>query len=172
MKSLLILFTMSVISLAASAQKAYSISKDEQDGGLIFKGPITMADLNGEPSFRWMKSGMDAYKPEANAIAYLSKALQPYTIVAVMGTWCDDSHDLIPKLAKVLQATKFPMSQFAMWGVDRAKETGGIESRLYDVKRVPTIIVYKGNQEAGRIVESVSRSIEVDIAQILQKGAQ
>lgn len=172
MKYLFILFAFITMSISADAQKPYSISKDEETGGLIFRGPITLADLNGEPSFKWMKSGQDAYTPDVNATAYLKKALGDYTIITVMGTWCDDSQNLIPKLAKVLKATNFPMARFAMWGVDRQKQTGGIESKLYDVKRVPTIIIFKNNKEVGRIVESVNRSIEVDMAQMMQNGEQ
>jgi hypothetical protein len=171
MKSLLLAFFV-LLSCTAYAQKPYSISKDEETGGLVFKGPITLADLNGEPSFKWMKKGMDSYEPDANAVTYLAKALPPYTLIVLMGTWCDDSQNLIPKLAKVLQAAKFPTQHMAMWGVDRAKQTGGVENRTFELKKVPTIIVFKGNREVGRIVESVSRSVEVDLAQILQKEEQ
>jgi hypothetical protein len=171
MKSLFLALTL-LIACTAQAQKPYAISKDEETGGLVFKGPIALADLNGEPTFKWMKKGMDSYEPDANAITYLTKALQPYTLIVLMGTWCDDSQNLIPKLAKVLQASKFPAGHMAMWGVDRAKQTGGIEHRTFELKKVPTIIVFKGNKEIGRIVESVNRSIEIDLAQIIQKEEQ
>jgi thiol-disulfide isomerase/thioredoxin len=168
----LFLFITFFFCIAAYAQKPYSISKDEQTGGLVFKGPITLADLNTEPSFKWMKSGMDSYSPDATSITYLAKTLPDYDIVAIMGTWCDDSQYLIPKLARVLRDTKFPVAHFSLFGVDREKQTGGIESKVYDVKRVPTIVVLKGNKEVGRIVESVSRSIEAELAQIVQKAGQ
>lgn len=171
MKSLFVAFLI-MLACTAQAQKPYAISKDEETGGLVFKGPITLADLNGEPSFKWMKKGMEGYEPDANAVTYLTKALRPYTLIVLMGTWCDDSQNLIPKLAKVLQAAKFPMQQMAMWGVDRAKQTGGIENKTFELKKVPTIIVFKGNREVGRIVESVNRSVEIDLAQILQKEEQ
>jgi hypothetical protein len=171
MKSFLLLLAL-LAGLSAAAQKPYTISKDEETGSLVFKGPITLSDLNGEPSFKWMKKGMDSYAPEENAVVYLRKALPSYTIVVLMGTWCDDSQNLIPKLAKVLQVTKFPMDHLAMWGVDRAKETGGIEHRTFQLKKVPTIIVFRGNKEMGRIVESVNRSVEIDLTQILQKEEQ
>jgi thiol-disulfide isomerase/thioredoxin len=167
MKSLLILATAIIFSLSAAAQKPYSISKDDQTGSLIFKGPITLSDLQNEPSFKWMNN---SYKPDANAVASLKQALPSYSIVAVVGTWCDDSQNLLPKLAKVLQDANFPPANFTLWGVDRTKETGKEESKVYEVKKVPTIIVLKDNKEVGRIVESVSRSIEADLLQIIQKG--
>ena len=171
MKHLLIIAIAAIMSFSANAQKAYTTSKDEETGAVVFKGPITLADLAGEPTFTWLKKGEASYMPDSVAIKYLRKELPAYTIVTIMGTWCDDSQNLVPKLAKTLEAARFPMKQFVMYGVDRAKQTGGIESKLYDVKRVPTIIVYKGNVEAGRIVESVKRNVETDLAQIIHKDA-
>ena len=171
MKYLFLFVIACALSSTAGAQKAYSTSKDEETGAVIFKGPITMADLQEELSFNWMKKGEAAYQPDSTAIKYLQKELPAYTIVVLMGTWCDDSQNLIPRLSKTLTAAKFPMKQYVMYGVDRAKETGGTEGQMYNVKRVPTIIVYKGQREAGRIIESVKRNIETDLAQIIQKGS-
>jgi hypothetical protein len=171
MKYLLTLFTIACLSFTAGAQKAYTTSKDDETGATLFKGQVSLADLQEEPGFTWLKRGENAYKPDSNAIKYLRKELPAYTVVVIMGTWCDDSQNLVPKLTKTLEAARFPMKQFVMYGVDRAKQTGGMESKLYDVKKVPTIILYKGNLEAGRIVESVKRDIESDLAQIVQKGS-
>jgi thiol-disulfide isomerase/thioredoxin len=171
MKYLLTLTAIACLSLSAAAQKAYTTSKDNETGATIFKGQLTMEDLQGEPSFTWLKRGETAYKPDSNAIKFLRKELPGHTIVVIMGTWCDDSQNLLPKLSKALEAARFPNKQLVMYGVDRSKQTGGIESKIYDVKRVPTIIVFKGNLEKGRIVESVKRDIETDLVQILQKGS-
>src|SRR4051812_41557495 len=102
MKYLLIFAIASCMSLTTHAQKAYSTSKDEETGATIFKGPITMEDLRNEPSFTWLKKGDSAYLPDSTAIKYLQKELPAYTIVVLMGTWCDDSQYLIPKLNKTL----------------------------------------------------------------------
>jgi thiol-disulfide isomerase/thioredoxin len=167
MKSFLILFLASLMSFSVLAQKPYTISKDDQTGSLIFKGLITLSDLQNEPSFKWMNS---SYKPDATAVASLKQSLPSYSIIAFIGTWCDDSQSLMPKLARVLQDTNFPASNFTLWGVDRTKETAGGESKIYQVKKVPTIIILKDNKEVGRIVEAVSSSIEEDLLQIIQKG--
>ena len=171
MKYFLILSLTMLIQTSGFAQPAYTTSKDDETGAVVFKGPITMADLAKERSFKWLASGEAAYKPDTNAIKYLKKALPNYGILVFMGTWCDDSQNLIPKLAKVLEASRFPMSRYVMYGVDRAKQTGGIENRLYEIKKVPTIIVLKGQTEIGRIVENVKRNIEVDLVQIIEKSS-
>lgn len=159
------------VSVAANGQKAYTTSKDKENGSVVYKGLITFSDLSAEPTFTWLKKGKEAYKPDSNAVGYLRRILPGYTIVTVMGTWCEDSQNLIPKLAKTLDEAQVPQKQCIMYGVDRAKQTGGIEAQMYDIKRVPTIIVYKGQTEIGRIVESVKRSVETDLVQIIQKDA-
>jgi thiol-disulfide isomerase/thioredoxin len=172
MKRILVLLLALTVYTTASAQKPYTTSKDEETGAVIFKGPITTADLSSESSFSWYNRGRTAYVPDSGAIKYLRTALPNYTLVTLMGTWCDDSQNLVPRLAKVLEASRYPMNKFVMYGVDRSKQTNGIEGKLYDVKKVPTIIVFKGNKEIGRIVENVTRSVEVDMVQIIEKASQ
>src|ERR1700744_1342541 len=89
-----------MISLHTYAQSNYEVIKDKD--AVIFKGACTFEDLNKEPSFTWLQKGMNAYKPDSTKIAYLKKNLPKYRMVVFMGTWCDDSHFLIPKLEKVL----------------------------------------------------------------------
>ena len=174
MKHYLILILATMLSFTAGAQGSVSdfdVSKDKE-GATVYKGQFTFDDLRKEPSFGWFQRGAEAYKADTNAIKYLKKELPNYTIVVLMGTWCDDSQNLIPKLYKTLELTAYPMDKYAMFGVDRAKEAKYIEHKLYKVERVPTIILYKKNMEIGRIVESVKRSIEVDLVQLIQKDPE
>jgi len=168
MKFLLIIFLTSLMSFSTVAQKGYTTSIDEETGALVFKGHITLADLRAESGFKWLGRGESSYTPDLGAITFLRNELPAYSLVAVMGTWCDDSHSLIPRLAKTLAAAQFPQQQFKMIGVDRSKQIEGPEGKLYDVNRVPTIIVYKGSEEVGRITESVQKNIESDLAEIIR----
>jgi thiol-disulfide isomerase/thioredoxin len=169
MKQLLVAL-MLLFSMQATAQnKAYDISQDPKGDGLIFNGPITFADLNGEHSFAWLKSGYDGYQPDKAGLAYLAGTLGDYTMVVFLGTWCDDSHELVPKLERVLDMTHYPATALTMYGVDRDKATKGGEHKRYDITLVPTIILYRNGKEAGRITESVQKSIEADLADIIQK---
>ncbi len=168
MKFLLTILLTTLMSLTTNAQKAYTTSKDEETGSPVFKGPITFADLRAEPAFTWLKRGEASYNPDSAAIDFLRTELPAYRLVAVMGTWCDDSHNLIPRLSRVLDAARFPQQNLKMIGVDRSKQVDAPESKIYDVKRVPTIIIYKENKEVGRIVETVHKSIEQDLEKILR----
>jgi thiol-disulfide isomerase/thioredoxin len=157
---------------ATSAETAYTISKDEKDGGRIFNGVITFNDLNNEESFYWMRTGRSEYTPDDSKVATLKKLNDPqyknYKLVVFMGTWCSDSHDLIPKLEKVLDEVGFPAQRLTMYGVDRSKTTNGGQEKQYHITNVPTIILFNSDNEIGRITESVQKSVEADLAAFLQ----
>lgn len=163
----LFLLAFLLLSLNGTAQKNYSVSKDSTTGQAIFRGRITLDDLAQEPSFHWLAKGEKEYRPDSTIMAFLKTELPKYSLVVFMGTWCDDSHYLIPKLAKILKLTDFPMEKLVLYGVDRAKKTGGIEPEMLKVSLVPTFILFQGHLELGRVVESVSRSLEADLARII-----
>jgi thiol-disulfide isomerase/thioredoxin len=166
MKTLLLSCSLFLFA-SANAQKMYTVSKDSLTGQTIFKGRISLEDLKSESSFRWYAKAEKSYNPDSTAVGYLSTELPDFTIIAFMGTWCDDSQDLIPKLAKVLTRAGFPEDKLVLYGVDRAKKTNGIESEMFQISRVPTIILFKANHEAGRVVESVNKNLESDLARII-----
>jgi len=161
--SLLMLATMNVM-----AQSDYDRSIDKENGSVVFKGQISFEDLLKEPSFSWMGKGAEDYMPDKETIAYLEKELSDYEVIVFLGTWCEDSHRLIPRLYKTLQAANYPMRRYSLYGVDRAKAAKYVENKLYKIEWVPTIILFKKNNEVGRIVESAKKSIEEDIADIIK----
>jgi hypothetical protein len=59
-----------------------------------------------------------------------------------------------------------------MYGVNRDKEALNTESKLYNITRVPTIIVMHQYREVGRITESVTSTIEEDILSIIAPDFQ
>jgi hypothetical protein len=166
MKNLL-LIVLVMTGMQAFAQSDFDISRDKENDQVVFKGKISFEDLEKESSFSWLKKGED-YKPDSNAVKFLKKNLLNYELVVLMGTWCDDSHEMIPKLYKTLLLTEYPMVRFNMYGVDRAKEAKYIEHKLYRVDKVPVVIVYKNHMEVGRITEVVKKSIEEDLRRIVE----
>jgi len=164
-----LLFTIAVLmNISAFAQSDFDESKDAKTGQRIFNGQFTFDDLLAEKTFTWMKRGVDAYKPDTTAMKYLKKHLNDYRMVIMIGTWCDDSHDMVPKLYKVMTLTGFPMDNYSMFGTNRDKEVRNQEHKFYNVKNVPTIILYRGNYEKGRIIETVKKSVEADLVKIIE----
>jgi thiol-disulfide isomerase/thioredoxin len=152
-------------------QKAYEVSNDPKNNQVTFKGPITFSDLNNEPSFTWLNKGRKSYKPDGEEIKVLKErfASRRYSMVVFMGTWCGDSHELIPELEVLLQRTNFPMDMYTMYGADRKKTTKGGEEKNYNITLVPTVILLEDGKELGRITEAVQNSLEADLVAILHK---
>ena len=138
---------------------------------LVFTGQFTFTDLKQEESFKWMLDGIAAYQPNAEDISYLKNELNKYQLVVFMGTWCEDSHNLIPKLYKVLEAAGYPAQQLTLYGLDREKKGKGTAHEEYKVLYVPTIIVLTDGKEVGRITEMVRKSIEADLSAIIKDFA-
>lgn len=151
----------------SSFAQSYDILKDEKTGGQLYKGQITFDDLASERAFDWYQSG-SAYKPNEEAIAYLSQHLSDYDVTTVMGTWCDDSHMWVPKLNRVLTAANYPMMRHAMYALDRDKKGKNGEEQQYKVTMVPTIILSRDGKEVGRIVEAPKKSIEADLVGLIK----
>ncbi len=151
----------------------YEISKDRKNERVVYKGIFTYRDLEQEPTFSWLPKGMDEYKPNADAVAYLRNNLTHYKLLVFMGTWCGDSHDLLPRLYKILADLNISYENIMLVGMDRDKttttKTGKKLVKKYKVSLLPTIVILNDeNEEAGRITESVNKSMEEDLVQIMK----
>lgn len=150
----------------------YEVNKDPENGQKVYKGIFSYKDLIKDASFTWLPKGMADYTPDPKAMKYLNDHLRSYDMRVFMGTWCSDSHEMIPKLYKVLQGINFMSLDNLVIGMDRSKTTK--ERYMAQVKdmhvtMVPTIILINNSgQEAGRIVETVDRSVEEDLAKIIK----
>jgi len=70
-----------------------------------------------------------------------------------MGTWCEDSQNIIPKFYSLLEAAAFSQDRVTLIGVDRQKKTYSHLAEALNITNVPTIIVMKSGKEMGRVVE-------------------
>ncbi len=159
--------------MAASAT-AYEISKDEKTGHKVFKGTFTFQNMSTEPTFAWLDSGIAAYKPDTLTLPYLRSTIRNYSILVFIGTWCEDSQNLLPKFYKLLSGLDISHENMVLIGMDRAKTTttaAGIALvNKYKVTLLPTILFTdKTGEEVGRITETVSKSIEWDLVEIFSK---
>jgi thiol-disulfide isomerase/thioredoxin len=145
----LILF---ITTVPAFSQNQYEVIPDT-DGGKIFKGIISREVLEKDSTFKWYANGLLGYSPNAAAIAALKKYSDSIQLVVFMGTWCEDSHFIIPKFYYLLDATGFSGNKVSLIGVDRNKKSLSHLTEALDIVNVPTIIVMKKGKEIGRVVE-------------------
>jgi thiol-disulfide isomerase/thioredoxin len=124
--------------------------------------------LSHYPYSTWYITGFDDYPLNTNAInKLLDINKDDITIKVVMGIWCPDSRREVPRFMRVLDTWKFPLAKVTFIGVDDAKQSPVGEYAGLDIKRVPTFIIYKNNNEVGRIIENPVTSLEQDMVDIL-----
>jgi thiol-disulfide isomerase/thioredoxin len=141
-----------LFSMFVFAQNQYEVLV-ERPGEKTFKGIISREALTSDTSFKWYKEGLAGYSPDANAMAALKKYRDSLELIVFMGTWCEDSHFVIPKFYYLIDASGFPQNKVSLIGVDRDKKTLSHLAEALGIINVPTIIVMKNGKEMGRVVE-------------------
>lgn len=149
---LLTALTALLISAAARSQGQYEISKDA-DGGKILKGLISRSLIQTDTSFKWYAENTKNFTPDKNGVAALKQHKDSIQLIVFMGTWCEDSHFVVPRFFSMLDAAGYPSEKVTLIGVDRNKKTLGNLSEALNLTNVPTIIVMKKGKELGRVIE-------------------
>lgn len=170
----LILLTILAASttLAAFSQTQYEVSVDPKNGEKTLKGLISRELLTQDTSFKWYAENLTGYKANAAALEGFKKHKDSVQVLVFMGTWCEDSHAVVPKFFSLMDEAQVPASHITLFGVNRKKESVGELSAALGVTNVPTIIVLKNGKELGRVVEYGKFGLfDMDLGEIL-KGIQ
>lgn len=141
-----------LLCISTQAQNQFEVLPDK-NGGKTLKGIISREVIQSDTSFHWYAENQKGYTPNAQALAGLKKNADSIQIIAFMGTWCEDSHFVIPKFYMLVDAAGFSKDRITLLGVDRDKKTLSHLSEALNVKNVPTIIIMKNGKEMGRVVE-------------------
>ncbi len=152
MKILISIVTTLVLTLTGFSQNQYQVLV-ERPNEKTLKGIISREVLSSDTSFKWYAENLKGYKPNAAAMEGLQKHKDSIQLIAFMGTWCEDSHIIIPKLYSLIDMSGFPQNRITLIGVDRDKKTLSHLCEALNVTNVPTIIVMKNGKEVGRVIE-------------------
>ena len=143
----------------------------ERPGEKTLKGIISKEVLLADPSFTWYAENLKGYTPNAKAIEGLKLQADSIEFITFMGTWCEDSHFIIPKFYALLGAAGFSPDRVTLIGVDREKKTVSHLTQALNVTLVPTIIVMKNGKELGRVVEYGKYGLfDKELGEVLERG--
>lgn len=139
--------------------------------GKMMLGPQTIDRFSAEPYSDWYLTEMNEYAVDQEAIEQLKKEkIKTFKLTVFVGTWCSDSHREFPRLMKILETVDYPMDKLTVYALNRKKESPTGEEGLYNIHKVPTIIIHKYDKEIGRITEMpASGWIERDLLDIVRK---
>jgi thiol-disulfide isomerase/thioredoxin len=169
MKKLLPVFILSLlIGKTLLAQTTYTVLA-ERPNEKSYKGIISKEVLLADTTFKWYASNLTGYKPNASAVEGLQKNKDSVQLLVFMGTWCEDSQNIIPKMFSLTDAAGFSNDRVTLIGVDRAKKTYSHLCEALNITNVPTIMVMKNGKELGRVVEyGKSGSFDKDLGGVLK----
>lgn len=137
-------------------------------------GDIYPGALQVEPYADWYQKRYDTYEPKAEVMADLQAKARELDYLIFLGTWCEDSQYDVPRIMKILDGLGVPDKRIRMIAVDEREgeryktSPGGLEKE-YGVDLVPTLIVFRGERELGRIVEMPDKRLEEDMLAIFNK---
>lgn len=144
-----------------------------EGGQTILIGKATVSAMQRQPYQAWFSESFNAYTADAAAITQLKPLLKDKTMQVFLGSWCGDSRREVPRMIKILQQAGIDTTRLSIVFVDnsstRYKQSPQHEERGKNIHHVPTFIVYDGQHEMGRIIESPIASLEKDLLSILQQ---
>lgn len=153
MKKIVLLIVLCVTTCVyAFSQNQYEVFS-EKPNEKTYKGIISREVLLSDTSFKWYAANQANYAPNSSAVEELKKNADSIELLVFMGTWCEDSQFIIPKLFALLDSAGFPQDHVTLIGVDRSKKTLSHLCEALNVVNVPTIIALKDGKELGRVVE-------------------
>ncbi|MEO7310046.1 MAG: thioredoxin family protein [Chitinophagaceae bacterium] len=132
--------------------KMFEVMAD-RDSSKMLRGIVSKEQITQDPAFTWYAENIKLTKPNAAAVAAIAAKADQISLIIFGGTWCEDTHQLLPKYLSLLEAAKFPDNRLTLVTVDRAKTTVGNLHKLFNITNVPTCILMKDGKEVGRIVE-------------------
>src|SRR5207253_484650 len=114
------------------------------------------------------RAEMEAYTPDAKAVAALKAIDKDAQVTLIFGTWCGDSKYYVPRLLRALKEAANSRLHVKLVGIDNQFHEPVDTVQPRQLTNVPTIIVERDGREVGRVVEPPAvDSIEQDLVDLL-----
>lgn len=169
-KSIFITIISLTIVTNAVAQTPYISYEDPTHKGvIILNGLISKYAITNNPVFNWYANSQNSYTAPAHILNAMEAAKGKVKLLIFGGTWCEDTQFILPKLFKLQELSGFPDDAISLIGVSREKKSLGNLTAVFNITRVPTIIVLKEGKETGRVVEyGKSGQWDKELAELLK----
>jgi thiol-disulfide isomerase/thioredoxin len=155
--------------------KAQNRLETDTKGRTLLLGKFDESILEHGAFAPWYVPYKTNYKPKPAVMANLKPIIKGKRFELFMGTWCGDSKRGVPQLLKVFEGLEVSDDQLEMIAVDYRgdmyKKSPDKEEVGKNITRVPTLIIYEGEAEIGRVIERPKLSWEADLLAIFnEKG--
>lgn len=158
-----LLIALVILPLVILSQELNQTVVDTKTGKEILFGNCDRSGLEKGEFGKSFDEYYDIYEPDQEVLSQLKAKKEGIEILVVLGTWCSDSQEQLPRFYKILDKIKFDKKSVQMICVDRNKEAGVLDLVNYNIEKVPTFIVYRKGREIGRIIETPYTTLEKDL---------
>ena len=146
--------TFIVAAKAQTQQQFIALADSAKDNNKMLVGIINKNDLLGDTSFNWYAESQRIYpNPDTAIVNALRNNKDKIYFLFFGGTWCEDTHFILPKFYKAQEVSGFPEDRITVFALDRKKNGTGNMAHAMIIMRIPTIVVMKDGKELGRLVE-------------------
>ncbi len=118
-------------------------------------------------NFQDFKENYDSYLVNSKLLNGTISFDEDIEILTILGTWCKDSSREVSRFMKIIQAIDNYKGKVSYYGLHRSKKDKDGLALLYNIRFLPTFVIFKNGKELGRIVEKPAKSIEDDLFDIL-----
>ena len=157
-----------LFSLSLHAQNINKKITDSELNQEILIGYCNRAALQEGEFGEYYLQEYENYDADKQFIEKIYNVEGSVDIVLVLGTWCQDSQEQVPRFYRIMDDAKVPDDVIVVICVDRNKTGGELSVEHLGIERVPTFIVYRGGEEIGRIIETPEASLEEDFWTIIK----
>lgn len=166
-KLIFLLSFIMIISAGSFAQHLNKTVSDFKSKDTILVGHCNREGLKTGTFSPYYLNEYDNYGPDSVITGWLSVMLNEFDITIVLGTWCGDSKEQVPRFYKILDQAGYDENRLKLICVDRDKKAADINLDSLRILLVPTFIIYYNNKEIGRIIETPVQSLENDLFGII-----
>ncbi len=133
------------------------------DGELIIDGEISWQEW--QENAGWDSYVDENYYPHPEVIDILRKLANEdgYRYMVFAGTWCSDSEEQMPRIFQLFVETGISDEKISLYGVNREKKDISGMAEKHGIQFVPTLIIFYGERELGRIIETPETNWEEDL---------
>lgn len=149
-------FIFFILLSALAFQNSFAQFENTTDrtGKRLLKGFVTDSILKADSkNFGWFQEHEALYTPANSIVKTFSENRDSINFMIFFGTWCADSHYVIPRFYKIIEKSGFNKNHITLFGLDRTKKDAAHFATNFNIAHVPTIIVLKNGKEIGRVVE-------------------
>lgn len=165
---ILVLFFL-FVSFNVFSQEMNKTKIDEKSQMEVLIGLCNRDGLKSDLFKTYFETEYTAYTPDTASVASLKTTItnKNINITIVMGSWCGDSQEQVPRFYKIIDQSGFAESNITLYCVDRSKKTDKGETVNLGILLVPTFIFYQDGKEIGRITEIPKINLEKDFLEIV-----